>query len=253
MGWTRSWVLLAGVWVLLVGSECGTPISNSECEELYQGVAGFQLCDQTGSSCMFYRNNRPDPEISCEETCESAGAACLNAYNEGEPDVCSVGGELVCDESSCENACQVRENDSVCACGNASSGTGGTGGSGGFGGMEAVASAISVTLAGALPTATRTRPIWACSAAWTKPCAAPISVNASKIVPLTPPAAWSEWLRTRFVRTTASAGPGCSAAWPQALEATATSSWISPAHAVLAHSVTLVPLRLASRATRSGA
>ena len=101
MGWTRSWVLLAGVWVLLVGSECGTPISNSECEELYQGVAGFQLCDQTGSSCMFYRNNRPDPEISCEEICESAGAECLNAYNEGEPDVCSVGGELVCDESSC--------------------------------------------------------------------------------------------------------------------------------------------------------
>jgi len=135
MGWTRSWVLLAGVWVLLVGSECGTPISNSECEELYQGVEGFQLCDQTGSSCIFYRNNRPDPEISCEEICESAGAACLNAYNEGEPDVCSVGGELVCDESSCENACQVREGDSVCACGNASSGTGGTGGSGGFGGM----------------------------------------------------------------------------------------------------------------------
>ena len=83
---------------------------------------------------MFYRNNRPDPEVSCAAICASRGAACINAYNEGEPDVCSVGAMLVCDESPCENACQVREGDSVCECGNASSGTGGSGGSGGIGG-----------------------------------------------------------------------------------------------------------------------
>jgi hypothetical protein len=135
MGWTRS-LLLVGACVLLAGSDCGSPSSDSTCDELYGTIAGYQLCEQKASSCVFYRNNRPEPEISCGAICVSRRAVCLNAYNEGEPNVCEVGDELMCDAPPCEETpCQVLAADAVCECGNLSDGgTGGMGGSGGMGG-----------------------------------------------------------------------------------------------------------------------
>jgi hypothetical protein len=131
MGWMRALVLLVGAWVLLVGSDCGNPSSDSTCDELYGSIASYQLCEQKASSCVFYRSDKQEPEISCAVICVSAGAICLNAYNQGETDVCEVGDELMCDAPPCEEtSCQVPAADAVCECGNPSNGgTGGTGGS----------------------------------------------------------------------------------------------------------------------------
>jgi hypothetical protein len=53
MGWTRSLVFLMGAWMLLAGSDCGSPESDTTCDELYGDIAGYELCEQTGSSCTF--------------------------------------------------------------------------------------------------------------------------------------------------------------------------------------------------------
>jgi len=135
--WTRSLVFLMGAWMLLAGSDCSSPESDSTCDELYGDIAGYELCDQTGSSCTFYRNNRPEgeEEISCAAICVSRGALCLNAYDEGEPNACEVGDMLCEDPLACEEIppCQVLAADSVCVCGDPSGG-GGAGGNGGMGG-----------------------------------------------------------------------------------------------------------------------
>jgi hypothetical protein len=122
MGRTRSSMLLMGTWILLAVSNCGSPESNSTCDELYGGVAGYQLCAQTDSSCSFYRNNRPEPEITCAAICVSRGALCLSAFEEGDPNVCDVGPMLCEDPLACEDIapCQVPAADSVCVCGNPS-------------------------------------------------------------------------------------------------------------------------------------
>jgi hypothetical protein len=136
MGWTRSTLLLLGGWAMLAGANCSDEESDSTCDELYSNVAGYQLCEQKPSSCVFYRNNRQEAEISCGAICVSRGAICLSAYNEGDLNVCDVGDELTCDAPPCdETSCQVVAADAVCECGSPSNGgTGGAAGSGGVGG-----------------------------------------------------------------------------------------------------------------------
>ena len=121
--------------VVLVGSDCG---ANPEaetcapnpgggtCEDIYCDIAGYELCQETDNSCIFYREDRDNAEISCAAICAFKAALCLNEYEEGEPNVCDVGASAPCDEPM---------SDAVCECGIPSNG--GTGGSSGSGGSEA--------------------------------------------------------------------------------------------------------------------
>ena len=123
MGRMRAIELSVCACVILVGPGCPSEGGGS-CTDIYGDIAGYQLCEETESSCIFYRNDEQNAEISCAAICAFKAASCLNAHDEGEPNVCvDVGAAVPCDEP---------QSDAVCECGRPSNG--GTGGSGGGGG-----------------------------------------------------------------------------------------------------------------------
>jgi len=87
-------------------------------------VQGYSRCQQTETTCRFYRNSKPD-EISCYEICGTEGDC--TQWEEGDPNLCDVGS----DGSSCDEPL----GDGVCEC-ERKQPNGGTGGSGGGNGAR---------------------------------------------------------------------------------------------------------------------
>jgi len=112
MGWMKALVLsvCAGVIIAVLPgcpSENGT--ENGTCEGTFSDIEGYQLCEDTEQSCIFYRSDQENPEISCGVICVSKGEFCLSAHNEGEPNVCAdLGAEVPCNEP---------QGNAVCECG----------------------------------------------------------------------------------------------------------------------------------------
>jgi hypothetical protein len=96
MGWMKAFGLSVCALVIITGLGCteATVFGTANCDDLYGGVAGYELCEQTDSSCIFYRSDTPD--ISCAAICAFSGASCIKAYGH-------EGGE--CDPNDVQNPC----------------------------------------------------------------------------------------------------------------------------------------------------
>ena len=88
----------------------------ANCDDLYGSLAGYELCEQTDSSCIFSQSETP--EISCAAICAFSGAACLKAYGR-EGGACDPNDTSACppadgfaqfcsmsDGNTCVNVCQ---------------------------------------------------------------------------------------------------------------------------------------------------
>jgi len=96
MGWMKALALPVFAWVITAGPGCTpeTVSGTANCEDLYGGLAGYEQCEQTDSSCTFYQSETPD--ISCAAICAFSGASCIKAYGH-------EGGE--CDPNDVQNPC----------------------------------------------------------------------------------------------------------------------------------------------------
>jgi hypothetical protein len=118
MGSSKAFLLSLFACAITVGPGCtpATVTGNANCDDLYGSLEGYELCEQTDSSCIFSQSETP--EISCAAICAFSGAACLKAYgreggacdpNDTSPCPPGDGFAQFCsfaDGNTCVNVCQ---------------------------------------------------------------------------------------------------------------------------------------------------
>jgi hypothetical protein len=74
------------------------------CDDIFGNAPGYHLCGEAADRCEFYTSAGDD---GCAAICDSFGAACIDAYDADEPELCV---EMNQDD------CQGERGDIVCVC-----------------------------------------------------------------------------------------------------------------------------------------
>ncbi len=86
-------------------SSSGTGGPMGTCDEIYGGVADYNLCDEAKDSCRFVVTTAM--AMACNDVCEGVGGTCLGAeLNDVDP--CIATGDTTCDDAT--------SNDLICIC-----------------------------------------------------------------------------------------------------------------------------------------
>ena len=78
--------------------------SPTDCDQLFGAADDYHLCAAADDRCEFYTSASGDP---CSQICDSLGAACIDAYDTDEPELCL---EVNSDD------CAGERGDIVCVC-----------------------------------------------------------------------------------------------------------------------------------------
>lgn len=90
------------------GATDGAPAADDpatlSCDQIFGSASDYHLCAATDDRCEFYTSSGGDP---CRQICDSFGAACLDAWDADEPDLCV--------EQNADD-CDGERGDIVCVC-----------------------------------------------------------------------------------------------------------------------------------------